>query len=415
MRQRDDAGHDLVGHANRHLDLAALGHEPHDSFVVKAQPLSVRGIDPQRLLAPAAHQDRRVVHPRVVGSKLAQADQQQREVRVAAVHRADTRHLRPQLSMVQPHPPALVAHPPRQHAGRDEGRDDDAMRMLPQPFQAQPAAAQPEAVTVAAHAQQQVDDLVRLQPDAKLRQAAQRRMRVRLHADFLRDRVDDPPLLTGLAARRDDRLGVLNERRRVEAHERQRDVVSLKPGRARQDVVGVTVGLVDVDVERHIQVERVDRGFQCLPVRAAQDRVAGAGEERPDLAVAGRCHLLGEQRRGQCAEHVGEVADPRARLAVGGEAGLLGNLVERDRRRAEDRPAGAVEVACRQVQQIEQERDERPEAAQARARAPVDRRAVSRCETARDVAHDRRLDTRTVLRRLRREAERRLAPRRPAL
>ena len=47
----------------------------------------VVGMDPQRLRAPAAHQQGRVVHPGVVRAQLAQADQPQRKVRRRAVRR----------------------------------------------------------------------------------------------------------------------------------------------------------------------------------------------------------------------------------------------------------------------------------------------------------------------------------------
>ena len=53
----------------------------------------------------------------------------------------------------------------------------------------------------------------------------------------------------------DDRVGALDERRRVEAEEGERQVLALEEGRRRQHVVGVAVGLVDVEVERDEQVE----------------------------------------------------------------------------------------------------------------------------------------------------------------
>ena len=87
-------GRHLVGDLDRHLDRAraATRSAPRSP---SASPCArgVVGMHPQRVRAPAAHQQRRVVHPRVVRAQLAQADQPQREVgvvgRSAAASRVD--------------------------------------------------------------------------------------------------------------------------------------------------------------------------------------------------------------------------------------------------------------------------------------------------------------------------------------
>ena len=116
--------------------------------------------------------------------------------------------------------------------------------------------------------------------------------------------------------------------------------------------------------------------LQRVAVGHRQHRVARRHEQRAQLALAGRLDLARQQRRGQVAEHVGEVAEARAHLAVGGEPEPLADVVERDRRPAEDGAAGAVEVAGDRVERVDQEGDERAEAAEARAGAPVGGRAV---------------------------------------
>ena len=86
--------------------------------------------------------------------------------------------------------------------------------------------------------------------------------------------------------------------------------------------------------------------------------------------------------------HVREAADARAPLAVGVEPGLLGDLVERDSGQPEDRAAGAVEVAGRRAEQVDQERDERAEATEAGAGAAVHGGAVGCGEVAGQRADD---------------------------
>ena len=86
--------------------------------------------------------------------------------------------------------------------------------------------------------------------------------------------------------------------------------------------------------------------------------------------------LLRHQRRRHRAEHLRESADPRAAFAVVAGADQLGDPLEGDRRLPNIEPPGGVEVAGREREGVEEERDERPVATEARAGAPVDRGAV---------------------------------------
>ena len=214
------------------------------------------------------------------------------------------------------------------------------------------------------------------------------RQRVGRDADPAREVVDDAPLLARLAARRHDRLGDLHERRAEEAHERDRHVLALEERGRRKDVVGVPAGVGHVEVERDHQVElaRTPRS-SASPSGTDSTGLPGGDEERADLALARGRDLLRDQRRRQVADHVGEVAEARAHLAVGGEPRLLGDLVERDRRPAEDRAARPVEVAGDGVQRVEQVGDQRAEAAQAGAGAPVGGGARRGGERPRQLAH----------------------------
>ena len=160
------------------------------------------------------------------------------------------------------------------------------------------------------------------------------------------------------------------------AEQRHRHVLALVERGGGQHVVGVAVGLVHVEVERHEQVELAQRPLERVAVGHRQHRVAGGHEQRADLALARRLDLQREQRGRQVADHVGEAAEARAHLAVGGQADLLAELVERDRRVPEHRAARAVEVAGDRVERVEQEGDQRAEAAQAGAGAAVGGGAV---------------------------------------
>ncbi len=82
VRQRDRAGRHLVGHEHRHADAPARDSSVARLAVLEPAGRGVVGMHAQRLHPAAAHQQRRVVHPGVVRAQLAQADQQQREVRV---------------------------------------------------------------------------------------------------------------------------------------------------------------------------------------------------------------------------------------------------------------------------------------------------------------------------------------------
>ena len=67
-------------------------------------------------------------------------------------------------------------------------------------------------------------------------------------------------------------------------------------------------GLVHVEVDRDHEVEALERRAEAPAVRRREHRVAGEAEERADLALARRLDLLGERRRGQLAEGLGQAA-----------------------------------------------------------------------------------------------------------
>ena len=192
----------------------------------------VLGVDAQRVRAAAAHQQRRVVHPRVVRAQLAQADQPQRESpgrgrsprpagRPPAIGRARCTRLVVVRTRSGSTPvgiwsartmPCGCARSLAERSARAAQAEQVAGRARCA------AAGRPGAGASAAR------------PGAP---APQRPGRCRGDADPARDLVDDLPLLARLARRRHDRVGDLDERLGVEAEERERHVVALEErGRA---------------------------------------------------------------------------------------------------------------------------------------------------------------------------------------
>ena len=152
-------------------------------------------------------------------------------------------------------------------------------------------------------------------------------------------------------------VGLLVEHRRGEAgrvaHGQQVEdqvvVVALERRGGRQDHVGVPGGLVDVDVHGGHEVEVAQRAVEPGAVGRGQHRVAGDGEQGPDLPLAGRLDLLAQRRHGQLAGGLRQPADPRAPGVVVPAADQPG-AHRVDRRGREHRAAGAVEVAGEHVE-----------------------------------------------------------------
>ena len=107
------------------------------------------------------------MHPGVVRAQLAQADQAQRVLGVVAVLAAQPLELAEDLRGVEPDPPVVEADLVGEHVLVEVLAQDDAVRLGAELPQVQPAAAQAEAVTVGAEAQQQVDQPPRREPQAE--------------------------------------------------------------------------------------------------------------------------------------------------------------------------------------------------------------------------------------------------------
>src|SRR6185312_3956012 len=175
-----------------------------------------------------------------------------------------------------------------QNAGGVVLAELDPVRMTAELAEAQPAAAQTEQVAPRPEAQSEVDEALRGEPDPDPPERAQQPHTRWGGANPPRDLVDDLPLLAGLAARRHDRVGPLDERREREGEERGWEVVTLEERRARKDVVGVAARLGDVEVDGDHKIEFLHRVLKLGPVRHRQHRIAGGDEQGADLTGTGR-------------------------------------------------------------------------------------------------------------------------------
>ena len=169
---------------------------------------------------------------------------------------------------------------------------------------------------------------------------------------------------------------------------------ALERRRRGEDDVGVARGLVDVDVERDHEVQRLQRALQAAGVRRRQRGVAGQGDERAHLALAGRVDLLGQAGHRQLAVGLAEAAHA-ARPAPDLYAAPASVRRSRARCRAPAAarvniaPPAPVEVAGEHVEHVDQPRGERPELLRAGADAPVHGRPVGGGELARHRAGSR--------------------------
>ena len=193
----------------RHVDRAGLRLEPRLAAVLETVRRGVVGMDAQRMLAAAAHQQRRVVHPRVVGAQLAQADQPQREARVVAVGRRQPRELGRDRRRREPHALVAVAQLARAARRWRRGRPSTMpVRVLvAQLAQASPPRRRPKQVALGPVRSSRSSSCCGVEAHARRRASARSapdavRERCRAAA---RDLVDDLPLLARLARRRDDR------------------------------------------------------------------------------------------------------------------------------------------------------------------------------------------------------------------
>ena len=132
--------------------------------------------------------------------------------------------------------------------------------------------------------------------------------------------------------------------------------------------------LVDVDVDRHHELERFESGVEAPAVGRRQDGVAGDRDQRADLALPRRVDLLREGDDGQLAHGLGQPAHARRVAVQAGlppEARLAPGVGGAGRGAREHGAAGSVEVAREHVEDVDQPGGEGAELGGRGADAPV--------------------------------------------
>ena len=131
------------------------------------------------------------------------------------------------------------------------------------------------------------------------------------------------------------------------------------------------IGLVDIEVQRHHQIQRAQRRVEGRAVGHRQHRIAGEHEQRPQLSWPGRGDLIGDQRRREGAENVWEIADPGTLAVVAERARAFSHVLDGDDLMRHQCPTRPVEVAGHHVQRVDQETDQGAVMSEAGAGAPV--------------------------------------------
>ena len=202
------------------------------------------------------------------------------------------------------------------------------------------------------------------------------------------DLAEDLPVVALVGVLLEDRGGEPRGVAHGQQVEDQVVVVALEGRRRRQDHVGVPRRLVDVDVDRHHEVQPAQRLVEPRPVRRGEHRVAGHGEERADLSVARA------SRSPRAAPTTGSSPPisgrprtrdaPRVEVPAPDQAGAD----DVDRRRGEHHAARPVEVAGEEVEAVDGPLAHGAERLRGDADPAVDDAAVGRRELAGETAHD---------------------------
>ncbi len=402
VRKADDARAHLVGHVHAHATAVDAAREHGLRTVGEAAPRGVVRVHVQHAAHPARDERGHVVHPRVVRAQVAPADEQQfvgverlaqsRQQRVELVEERARADVDAPVAMEDPALDAFL-----------ESAEVDAVRRPPQLLHRKSLRPRHETVAVRAEPQQQVRGRGRVPAPAGAAPGAVERIE-RFHAERTaaeaqRELVQDLPVGAFVARARHDRRGPARD---VAQRERRGDrvdvVLGQRPAR-RENHVGMARGLVDVDVDRHLELEPLERGLDAAAVRQREHRVAGVRDEGPHLPGAWCLDLLGEARGRQVAERLGKPAHAASPAGVPVHPPGVREHRGIDGRRREHRAAGPAESSRDDVEQVAGPRRQRAEAVVADADARVGDRPRRGEELACDPLDHREFDARVVGRR----------------
>ena len=211
--------------------------------------------------------------------------------------------------------------------------------------------------------------------------AFQRCLPVQAGAESEGELAQDLPVVPRLVRLREHRRAEpcgVPDRQRVED---QVVVVTLESGRRREDDVGMPGGLVEVEVDGHHEVQRVERFGEAATVGGREDRVAGQRDEGPDPAVTGSLDLLAHDCRRELAAVLRKSADTAPEAVVVSSSDQPPEL---HRRLGEHHAARAVEVSRQQVEAGDRPVAQRAESGGRDPHPAVRRGTVRRAELPRD-------------------------------
>src|SRR5438093_2198613 len=111
-------------------------------------------------------------------------------------------------------------------------------------------------------------------------------------------------------------------------------------------------GLVEVDVDRHHEVELVEGGGEALPVGHGEHWIAGQRHHRADLAQTRGLDLVCKHGGGQIPERLGQATHTALPTVVAIQAAHARDATDVEGRRREHRSALATEPSRYDVQQV---------------------------------------------------------------
>lgn len=120
----------------------------------------------------------------------------------------------------------------------------------------------------------------------------------------------DLPVFPSVGGWPDHRSAVAGDVSDSKGVQQQVVVIVLQREGAGQDDVGVSGGLVQVEVDRHHEFQGIQGSLQPAGIRPTQDRVAGQRHQRPDLPAAGSLDLLGKAGQRQLAAELRQSPHP---------------------------------------------------------------------------------------------------------
>ena len=374
VRQAHHPGPHVVGDRHPHLAAMHAALEDRELAVAHLVARGVVGMHVEHAALAARHQRRQVVHPGVVAPQLAATDQDEAVfpgLRLdVALERGDRlQHARRrQMDVLVPVKQALL------YPGSERTQIDAVGRSL-QLLETETVRPREEAIPVGAEPQDQIQEPRRRPAHAEGTEPAERpvdpRLAERATAQALRQLEHDLPVGELAFISLDDRGRPARDVPHGNRVEQQIDVVLGQIPAGRQDHVGVARRLVDVDVDRHHELELLERRADSLPVGCREDGVAGQRDHGADLARARGLDLVRQHGRREIAERLRQPAHPALPAVMAVEAAHARDAADVERGRREHRSAFSTEPSGGDVQQVGGVRRRRRVAADADADARV--------------------------------------------